>query len=284
MNLTQRRALMASIALLAATLIVTINTGMFSPETVSIGIPLPYKVGTLVSITLYVAAFLAPLAIHYELEYRAENAMRADVPKLLREVSALIRSGETLTRALALASARVTWRLRLVVNRFVQGVVGGIAPYEAYERASRGLPKDVRRMLYIFVEAYESGGRVGDVISLAADYSGRLRDFDSHRAAAMKPYLYVILVALVVFYIAAAFLLRLSATISGLPGLEAAMTIDPRAFRAAMYYSALEVSLFSGLLAGKIIRGKMVYGLTYSLIFLVIGTVVVLWGDRFIPL
>ncbi len=196
----------------------------------------------------------------------------------------MIRSGETLTRALALASARVTWRLRLVVNRFVQGVVGGVAPYEAYERASRGLPKDVRRMLYIFVEAYESGGRVGDVISLAADYSGRLRDFDSHRAAAMKPYLYVILVALVVFYIAAAFLLRLSATISGLPGLEAAMTIDPRAFRAAMYYSALEVSLFSGLLAGKIIRGKMVYGLTYSLIFLIIGTVVVLWGDRFIPL
>ncbi len=278
------RVLATSIAMLAIALLITVSSGMVSLETVNVGIPLPYRVGTLMSITIYVAVFLAPFAIYYELEHRAENSMRADVPKLLREVASLIRSGETLTRALMQASLKVSLRLRLVLNRFVQGIAGGLTPYEAYEKAVQGLPRDIRRMLYILVEAYESGGKVGDVISLAADYSTRLRDFDSHRAAAMKPYLYVILVALVVFYVAAAFLLKLSATISALPGLEGALTINPSAFKAAMYYSALEVSIFSGMLAGKIIRGRMVYGLTYALIFLAIGTAVVLWGDRFIPL
>ena len=251
----------------AAGILLTRQGACINPGIVFIGVPLPYGFGCLVLVFATTILGMLPPVIYLEIKYRRERRIVEQVPVFLKETSILIRGGTTFMHALLKASEAVDRILGSRIRIFVYMVERGTPIYQAYQALTQGFPPEPANLLYSLVEAYESGGKAGDVLGLSAEYGFRLRDFDRQREAELKPYLYISLMALVIFNVAGLFLISLAHDVSRLPVLGMHLG-SPELFASVLFYSMIIVSVFSGLLSGKIVRGRMRYGLTYSLIFI----------------
>lgn len=241
-----------------------------SPPLVRLGVPVPYGSECVMEAFLLLLFLMTPPVVYLEFRYRVERKMVEQVPLFLREASTLIKSGAVFMQALLKASDVVDPRLGLKIKNFAYMIGRGIPLPQAYRILVKGLPSEPANLLYSLVEAYESGGRAGDILSLSAEYGFRLRDFDKQREAELKPYLYISAMALVVFNAAGLFLIGMAKSLSGIPAMGLSIG-RPEEFASILFYSIIMVSIFSGLLSGKIVRGSVLYGLYYSFIFILIA-------------
>ena len=200
-----------------------------------------------------------------------------NTPRLLMDVTEAVRSGMPLIQALEEASTRdygpISQPLSKAMVKFRMT--------SDLESALRGLGDSliqpvVRQMSTILLEAYQTGGRVIDVLSTSVDLFSNLAEYREERVSQTRPYIFVVYLGTLIFLviswvILAQFLGPLHAAATD-PGLEQTgilrSLLDIKYYKAILFWAAVMESVFGGLVAGKIGSGRISAGLLHTVMLL----------------
>jgi flagellar protein FlaJ len=200
-----------------------------------------------------------------------------NTPRLLMDVTEAVRSGMPLIQALEGASTRdygpISQPLAKAMVKFRMT--------SDLESALKGLGDSliqpvVRQMSTILLEAYETGGRVIDVLSTSVELFSNLAEYREERVSQTRPYIFVVYLGTLIFLviswvILAQFLGPLHAAATD-PGLEQTgilrSLLDIKYYKAILFWAAVMESVFGGLVAGKIGSGRISAGLLHTVMLL----------------
>ena len=200
-----------------------------------------------------------------------------NTPRLLMDVTEAVRSGMPLIQALEEASTRdygpISQSLSKAMVKFRMT--------SDLELALRGLGDSliqpvVRQMSTILLEAYQTGGRVIDVLSTSVDLFSNLAEYREERLSQTRPYIFVVYLGTLIFLVISwvilvQFLGPLHAAAAD-PGLEQTgilrSLLDIKYYKAILFWAAVMESVFGGLVAGKIGSGRISAGLLHTVMLL----------------
>jgi flagellar protein FlaJ len=200
-----------------------------------------------------------------------------NTPRLLMDVTEAVRSGMPLIQALEEASTRdygpISQSLSKAMVKFKMT--------SDLESALRGLGDSliqpvVRQMSTILLEAYQTGGRVIDVLSTSVDLFSNLAEYREERLSQTRPYIFVVYLGTLIFLVISwvilvQFLGPLHAAAVD-PGLEQTgilrSLLDIKYYKAILFWAAVMESVFGGLVAGKIGSGRISAGLLHTVMLL----------------
>jgi len=240
-------------------------------------IPLSQSLNNSIVLSLIVA-----LAFPAIVEFNNNRWLRGvdtNIPRLLRDVTEAVRSGVPLFNALEDASARdygpVSKPLEAAMVKFnlTSDLEGSLVWLG--ERLIRPAAK---RMSTILIEAYETGGRIMDVLDVSVDLFTSLAEYRVERDSQMRPYVLVAylgsFVFLVISWVILVQYLAPLAAASADPFMAQAgilqNVLEINYYKAIMLWAAVMEALLGGLVAGKISEGRISAGLIHSVLLLVI--------------
>lgn len=245
-----------------------------------LGIRLPYGDVFLLGLTVALASLFLMPGLYYRRVYVEEMRALNDLPVFLGLLSSHIKSGRVVVSSIEASLAQVRSRLlRRSLKAFVDMVNEGAEVFEAFRESMKAVPARVRASLLVLVQAVEGGGRIADVIDEAAGYAEQLVEFERMKTTSLRPYVYIVLMALIVFYAAALFLVYLAARFAGVGRMEI-MAATPEQIHAALFYLSMILSVFAGAVDGKILYGSFKYGLWLSGLFVLLSGMVLNYGFK----
>lgn len=234
------------------------------------GLVLPWSLPLYTLLGLALPLALAPLAYVYWNNSHYRDALSRQLPTFFKGVAEGVRAGMTLERALATSAEAVGTPLKSEIQSILAMVSLGMPFKEALSRATQRVPDPMfRRAASLLNVAYESGGRVADVLGAAAEMYGMLRSYEEERRARMATYVWVTYVALAVFLITATIIT--SVFVGPLYALKVPGFVTPPPpylFKAGFFISAYMQAVFGGLISGKISRGTVKAGVTHSMVMM----------------
>lgn len=207
----------------------------------------------------------------------------ANVPRLLRDISETVRSGVPLLKALEEASARdygpVSKPLEATMVRFRLTSELEVSLGWLGEKLIRPA---ARRMSNVLVEAYETGGRIVDVLDASVGLFTSLAEYREERDAQMRPYVLIAYLGTLVFIaiswvILIKFLVPLAGASANALVVQGGIlqnVLDMDYYKSILFWAAVMEALIGGLVAGKISEGRMSAGLMHSVILLVVTVAV----------
>jgi len=279
-NRGQRNAVYAvSLAVSLALFLVLFLQGIYSPEKPYF-IPITQRVNNALVLGIIVA-MLFPSVIEYN-NSRWTRGIDVNTPRLLMDITEAVRSGVPLIKSLEEASTRdygpITKPLeqamvRVNVTSDLEGSLGWLS-----EKLVRPV---VKRMNTILIEAYETGGKIIDVLEMSVELFTNLAEYSEERYAQMRPYIIIVYLSSFIFLfiswvILIQFLGPLNAVSSEPFVVNAGILrnlLDISYYKSILFWAAVMESVFGGLVAGKIGEGRMSAGLIHSVILLLITVI-----------
>jgi flagellar protein FlaJ len=222
-----------------------------------------------VVLTLCVALALVPYTVVEYLNRSFVDRVNRELPELFKGLAEALRSGLTVTESLRHVAETFGGETGNILKNAVMLVELGLPLPQALERStSRFKMPTLERAASIISTAYESGGRVIDVLETSSQIFDALRAYEDERLTALRPHMVTIYVATLLYVILAltilyVFVIPLS-KLQGIPG--AIGKIDPGVYTAIMYYAGVMIAFFGGILVGKMRYGKASAGLVHSVI------------------
>lgn len=240
------------------------------------GIRMPWSSSFYFFATLSFVAAAAPFAIVGFLNRRYVETIEKGLPQFFEGLEGSIRAGMPMIRALETAAKAVGGPLEREVRSVIARVELGDSLENALEWINRRIRAPaLRRAANLVLVAYQSGGRVADVLSAAAEMYTMLMSYEEEKRASMAPYAYAVYVALAVFLTVAtilivAFIEPLERLAGGLGALQL-FTPLPVAFFKMVFFIAATVQAFAGgLIASKITRGSAKAGFFQALVLVLL--------------
>jgi flagellar protein FlaJ len=258
-----------SFLVMAAGFLLLFLSGKYVPRMPYI-VPLDAKVNTLLGFSILLG-LLSPCVMEY-LNLKWTRQIEGNIPLFLRDLSEYVRSGATLPRGIEEVSKRDYGPLTKEIKDVVNGIIfGETLDSSLMQMAQRnGLPQ-VMRMSTILVEARRSGGRVIDVLEGSTALFSDLDNFKRQRYAQMKPYSYLVYMAvgtfLIVSYVVLTqFLAPLCTATSSTTFLQG--ILDYGYYSSILFWASVMESLFGGFLAGKMSEGSLLAGTRHAILLL----------------
>ncbi len=148
----------------------------------------------------------------------------------------------------------------------------------AVKKITVGLPPHIVDILNVFIPASESGGRAGQVIMVASDFTRRIISFERSKRSSLSPYFYISFMAIGVFEGATLFLLYLIKnfeTISqeGMSGFITSQLSFTEAWT-LVYYMNIIVVVLSSIFTSKVVRGKIKFYSDYLIAFMILHLII----------
>jgi len=266
----------SSIAVASTLFALIIYRGLYFPSGPYF-IPLRQSLNNSIVMVL-VVALVFPAIVEFN-NYRWLRDVDKNIPRLLRDVTEAVRSGVPLFRALEDASTRdygpISKPLEAAMVKF--NLTSDLEDSLIWlgEKLIRPAAK---RMSTILIEAYETGGRIIDVLDVGVDLFTSLDEYQEERDAQMRPYLLIVylgsFVFLVISWVVLVQFLTPLAAASADPLVEQGgilrNVLSINYYRAVLMWAAVMEALFGGLVAGKISEGRISVGLIHSVLLLVI--------------
>lgn len=232
------------------------------------GLELPWSSDLYFFASLAVAALIAPYAAVSFVNRRYVEAIERSLPAFFEGLEEGVRAGMPLVRALETAARAVGGPLAREMLVVVERVEMGDTLEGAFEFLTRRIPAPaLRRAASLVLVAYQSGGRVGEVLGAAAEMYGMLRSYEEERRATMAPYAATVYIALLVFLIVATVLLLVFiGPLERLGGVAAQLLTPLPAplFKAVFFLAAAVQAVAGGFVAGKLTRGTVKAGLPHA--------------------
>lgn len=254
-----------TLPLVAAAALWTLTEGNALYAELVAGLELPWSLPIYALLGLAVPLALTPAAYVHYVNARYVEALSRQLPTFFKGVADGVRAGMTLERALAASAEAVGDPLKSEINSILAAISLGVPFRDSLRQAAERVPHPVfTRMTSLIAVAYESGGRVADVLSAAAETYGMLRSFEEERRARVAPYVWVTYVALAVFLITATIITAVF--VEPLYAMEAPGFVSPpppHLFKSVFFISAYTQAIFGGLVSGKISRGTVKAGVTH---------------------
>jgi flagellar protein FlaJ len=238
-------------------------------------VPVLQETNTLIGLSLLVS--ILPLASLNFVGDRWLESVDRNVPRLVQDVAEDVKSGQPLIVSLEenaegnYGSLTTPLQNSLIRLKFTSD----------FTESMRWLGNKLRRpvakqMAAIFVEAYEAGGRVTDILQNSVKLFKSIDENRVNRNTQTRPYVLVVYVSLGVFLIISwvilnRFLIPMSTNAQNITGNTYGFNLnllDMDYYRSILFWSALTESLLGGLIAGKISKGKVSSGLIHSAIMM----------------
>ena len=249
------------------------------------GISLPYSKTLFIFITITFALNLFPPAFYMYKSYQIKEAMFRNVAPLLRDSASLIKPGLTFPKLLEELSKKDYGPLSYYIRKVYMLTLSGYDFPEAFKRGMQGIPRNILRYLQVLVEAYLSGGKVAEVLDEASKYFLELYSFEEMRERTLKAYVYIVAMAIVVFLVSVTLILFFSETLMATGGKAPVIPILSKdEIIAILFYTSVVISIFGGLILGKIVKGEVLGGFLYIYVFMLISMVYLLFSDEIIKL
>ena len=233
---------------------------------------LPWSSELYLFASLAVVALAAPYTAVSFANRRYVEAIEKSLPAFFEGLEEGVRSGMPLVKALETAARAVGGPLAREMLAVVARVEMGDTLEGALEGLVRRIPAPaLRRAASLVLVAYQSGGRVGEVLGAAAEMYGMLRSYEEERRATMAPYAATVYVALAVFLLVATILLVVFIAPLEKMGGAAAQLLSPLPsplFKAVFFLASAVQAVAGGLVAGKISRGTVKAGLIHAVAML----------------
>lgn len=233
---------------------------------------------------LFVAPFTVatlPLVVFYELRQRRVDTILRRFPDVLSTIAGASRMGIRPSEAIEQVADRSEGPLATDFGRvhneieWFDDLRGSLL-----RLARRTRTRIVIRSLRLVVDADEASGNLAETLSVAAEDARAQRQFLRRRSQELSSYVAAAFISFLVylgilllinqFYFEEALALGQATTVSD-PNLPISLQgIDVDGFQLAFIHSSLVQSLFIGLVAGKMASGRLLAGLKYSLVMMLV--------------
>lgn len=287
---TTRKILLITIGMILALIpasmipLMLLREAVLSLKPIGLGIRIFTSIKVNVLLTLSLLMVIVPYTIVDFFNRRYIDMIDKSLPAFFRGVSEAIRSGMTFIEALRHVSLTLGGPIGKEMNKALVRVELG----DNLENSLEGIIKRIhlpslQRAVMILKTAYESGGKVMDVLETAAEIYARLREFEEEKRVVINPHTITIYVATLVYlFLIFVLLYAFIFPIGKLSGVAQFIGgIDPEIYKAIFYYSATIEALFGGLIVGKMKHGKISGGLIHVIIQLSIVMVFFLVIDMY---
>lgn len=239
-------------------------------------IPLEMKVNYAITIAILVA--ITPSAVIEYSNNRWLKQVDENIPRLLTDLAESIRSGMPLVRALEEATKRdygpVTGILETAVVNFnlTSDLEGSLRWF-----GEKLLRPNGKRLATILMEAYNSGGRMMDILETSIQMFTSVDEYREDKQANIGPYVLLFYVSNLIFLfigwvVVDQFLTPLSQQNINTPGVASLIgnMLSINYYKAIIYWAAIVEGIVGGLVAGKLINSRVLSGLFHSVILTVI--------------
>lgn len=256
-----------------------IISGAYTP-TQPYYIPLSQETNNLFALAVMIS--ILPVSIIEYYNNRWYKEIDKNLPRLLMDVTESIQSGHSLYNALDeatkfdygpitgyLDAAMVNFR---VTSDFTQSMkwLG--------EKLQR---PNARRLVTILIEADETGGKIDDVLETSIDLFTNLDEYRQERDQQIGPYVFLVYVGSIIFLIISwtiitQFLLPIIDVAQQEHVADAGLLnhiLSVEYYKAALFWASVIEGIFGGLVAGKIMYGRISGGLVHSMVLIVLSLV-----------
>uniref|UniRef100_A0A7J3ZIW8 Type II secretion system protein GspF domain-containing protein n=1 Tax=Fervidicoccus fontis TaxID=683846 RepID=A0A7J3ZIW8_9CREN len=205
------------------------------------------------------------MAIRTRYIIREVSLINSDLSVLVGSLATGLRTGSdfraSLSRAIPrLSSPVLRHRISMLINLLSQ-----VDLETALQKTCQGLPERAKNVLRTLIPISESGGKSADVAEVVSEFARRLGSFDRIKGDALKPYLYIVLLAIGVFEAGTLFMLYLAlalyggeTSLTGQAGLLQPM-IPIELTWVYLYYANLTIVFLASLFISKILRASIKY-------------------------
>ncbi|WP_052310763.1 type II secretion system F family protein [Methanoregula formicica] len=214
-------------------------------------------------------------------QMRVKNLENA-LPNFFRDLAGMNDSGMTLPNAVHLVAASEYGTLTPHIRKLDNEMSWGVGFVEALYRFGKGLGTGLAdRSVDLIAKASKAGGDVSEVLRAAAKDTFEVVNLQQERANNMMIYVIIVLVAFAVFLFVIAILVSSFLSTMATAGATAAESgasgfgakIDIFVYKRLFSHAAMMQGFFSGLVAGQMGEGRIIGGLKYSAIMLLIAWV-----------
>lgn len=226
---------------------------------------------------------IVPLAIlDLKEQWRVSN-LENSLPNFFRDLAGMNDSGMTLPNAVHLVATAEYGTLTPHIHKLDNEMSWGVGFVEALYRFGKGLGTNLSdRSVDLIAKASRAGGDVSEVLRAAAKDTFEIVNLKQERANNMIIYVIIVLVSFAVFCFVIAILVSSFLTTMATAGATATASgargfggiIDLFLYKRLFAHAAMLQGFFSGLVAGQMGEGRVIAGLKYSAIMLLIAWVV----------
>jgi len=227
---------------------------------------------------------IVPVAVlDFKEQSRIKNLEEA-LPNFFRDLAGMNDSGMTLPNAVHLVAGAEYGTLTPHIKKLDNEMSWGVGFVEGMYRFGKNLGTPLAdRSVDLIAKASKAGGDISEVLRAAANDTFEVVNLAQERRNNMLIYVIIVLVSWAVFMFVIAILVSTFLSTMATAGLAAQATtasskfmtrIDLPAYKRLFTHAAMIQGFFSGLCAGQMGEGRVIAGLKYSAIMLVISWVV----------
>jgi archaeal flagellar protein FlaJ len=233
-------------------------------------------------IVLAILVAIIPVAILDFKEQRRVKNLENALPNFFRDLAGMNDSGMTLPNAVHIVAGAEYSTLTPHIRKLDQDMSWGAGFVEAMYRFGRDLGTPLAdRSVDLIAKASKAGGDISEVLRAAAKDTFEVVNLAQERYNNMIIYVIIVLVSFAVFLFVIAILVSTFLTTMATAGASAAASgargfmgqIDLFQYKRLFTHAALLQGFFSGLVAGQMGEGRLIAGLKYSAIMVIIAWV-----------
>jgi len=264
-------------------LAIIIFIGGFVSMVMSYGIQVLF-VSTIIDDFLVLAVLVAivPVAILDFREQRRVKNLENALPNFFRDLAGMNDSGMTLPNAVHIVAGAEYSTLTPHIRKLDQDMSWGAGFVEAMYRFGKDLGTPLAdRSVDLIAKASKAGGDISEVLRAAAKDTFEVVNLAQERSNNMLIYVIIVLVSFAVFLFVIAILVSTFLTTMATAGASASSAgargfmgmVDLFLYKRLFTHAALLQGFFSGLVAGQMGEGRLIAGLKYSAIMVIIAWV-----------
>ena len=234
-------------------------------------------------IVIAILISIIPVALLDFLEEQRINSLENALPNFFRDLAGMNDSGMTLPSAVHLVANSNYGRLTPLVRKLDNDMSWGVGFVEGLNSFGKKLGTPLAdRSVDLIAKASKAGGDISQVLHAAAEDTFEIINLAAERRNNMMIYVIIVLVSSAVFLFVIAILVSSFFTTMSTAGAAAQAAgaggtfmgrFDLPAYERLFSHAAMIQAFFSGLAAGQMGEGRVVAGLKYSAIMLVISWV-----------
>jgi len=227
---------------------------------------------------------IIPVAILDLREQSRVKNLEVSLPNFFRDLAGMNDSGMTLPNAVHLVAGAEYGALSPHIKKMDNEMSWGVGFVEAMYRFGKGLGTPLAdRSVDLIAKASKAGGDISEVLRAAANDTFEVVNLAQERRNNMLIYVIIVIVSFTVFLFVIAVLVSSFLSTMATAGTAAQVTaasskfmsrIDLPAYKRLFSHAAMIQGFFSGLCAGQMGEGRVIAGLKYSAIMLIISWVV----------
>ena len=264
-------------------LAILIFIGGFVSMVMSYGIQVLFT-STIIDDFLVLAVLVAiiPVAILDFKEQRRVKNLENALPNFFRDLAGMNDSGMTLPNAVHIVAGAEYSTLTPHIRKLDQDMSWGAGFVEAMYRFGKDLGTPLAdRSVDLIAKASKAGGDISEVLRAAAKDTFEVVNLAQERSNNMLIYVIIVLVSFAVFLFVIAILVSTFLTTMATAGASASAAgargfmgmVDLFLYKRLFTHAALLQGFFSGLVAGQMGEGRLIAGLKYSAIMVIIAWV-----------